>query len=768
MAGYTEYIAKMRQEGALDDDIVSAYREDSPHASADIDRMLREGASATDIVDVIAESPAAQATQANPQVSEGFLEKTGKALQYGLAQAGVGLGRTAHYTGKLTGLEAAKKVGAYLEDGGKSIAPENYKPASQDFFEPREADKGIGGFGWGYLPRMLLESSPGLAADLGAGALTGGAGFIASNAARNLGPAIDARVANNGGRDPTASDYAMAAGSAALQAGLNRVGINPAISGVTKGAGLAAISQIPAGIAKAGAVDAAAGAAGNIVDQIGVTAGTEKGLTISPHEAIGSGVSSGAMGGAVRGARGVGDVVNAVRFRGMDDAVGNRLADRIQGMGIEPKTPKDAHQALRVTEDALKRDSDVARSEVFDRLSNRDGDAREAVHAAESLLNNGRQIEPGRFDQLRQAIGGTPHGDRLISAMEERSALNLVKSTGRYDDQAGTFAGGLSATPFVNDTLNPLSWLTDRTKRAIGGLAGVGLAAEVPFITKAVASGMLPKALALQAAAYGAIRGVDAVTGSRQPLGQFLNRYSGRSSVPALAGAPFPLPEAGMPAKAPAESTSASQGRAGRAGLSAVSEALSDSPSPGKSTPVMVEAMRADDRAANAGLSAVERAFRTDEGATGNGRPSGGSEKTVDGHQGDSGYMGSSEGLKGADESLRSSSGRSEAETISSSSGRYSVDRTMDGVSSRKRYVARTREHLDTRAKFGDELEAVAPNHSAEIETLINRLNKHARSAELATSMIEDTIVSLPLGLQSAAWDAFIKHQSRISATYPR
>lgn len=758
--GIGDDFAKLRGEGLSDDQILSEYRdyarEYAPHDISSIDRLLGEGAYARDILDTIADTPVAPP---NPQASEGVLEKSGKALQYGAAQAAAGLGSTAKWIGQGTGLEAAKQVGAYLEDTGRAIAPRNYKPASQDFFDPYDQDKGLGGFGWGYLPRMILEGSPGLAMDIGAGALTGGAGFLASNAARTFGGSMDARTQNNGGKEASAADYAIAGGSSALQAALGRIGINPALSSVTKGAGLSALSQLPGQMAKAGAVDAASGVAGNVIDQAGVTAGTDKGLTISPHEAMGSGISSGAMGASVRGARGVGDVTNAIRFRDMDEVVGERLAGRFQRLGIDPKSPEDAHRAIEATEESLKRESSTARTQAFKRLGDRAVEAHEIIYGTESLLDNGSPIAASRFDQLRDAIGGTPQGDRLIAAFEERSALNLIKSTGRYDDDEGTFAGGLSATPFVNDTLNPLSWFKDKTKRAVSGMAGIGLMAEVPFITQAVTSGMLPKALALQAAAYSGARALDALTASRNPLAEYLNRFddSGASASKAQA-----------PGKAPSESIGGDEGRAARAGLYAVTNALDDSPRAGKPMPISEGTTAGADRADKAALSAVEEALRAPEASTESTVPSGGSEKAVDGHQSASGHGGSAERLTGAGEPPRASSGRSQTETISSSSGRYSVERSMDGVGSRKRYVARTREHLDTRAKLGDELEDLAPSHARAIEGLINKLNKQARSADEAYSFVEDTINALPWDKRSEAFDIFLRHEPQISATFRR
>jgi hypothetical protein len=286
-------IRRLRAEGVTDDEILNNYREYAPHHAADIDKILSEGANATEIIDTVIWQPSGDA---RVSISEGFLQSSGKALQYGSGQAAAGLGRTAVRLGELTGIDMAKTGGEALETLGKGLLPQGYKPASADFFDPQGSDKGLGGFGWRHLPRTVIESAPGLAMDIGAGAATGGGGFLASNAARSFGPAVDERVRNNGGREASGSDYALAGASSALNAYLNKVGMNPALTGVTKGAGMAALAQIPGQIAKAGAVDAATGVAGNVIDQAAVTAGTDKGLSLDAHQALGSGLASGATG----------------------------------------------------------------------------------------------------------------------------------------------------------------------------------------------------------------------------------------------------------------------------------------------------------------------------------------------------------------------------------------------------------------------------------------------------------------------------------------
>lgn len=712
-------INRLRQEGVSDDDILSGYRTYAPHNSGDVDRLLSEGVSVKRLVDGISTAPHElhSPPTASPQDSEGALEKSRKALQYGAANAAVGVGRTAHWLGEASGLDTAKTAGEAIADFGKSIVPENYKPASQGFYYPQGKDAGAGGFGWGYLPRTILEGAPGLAIDLGAGALAGPAGFMASSASRSFGPSMDVRVENNGGKPASVTDYVAAGGSAALQAYMNKVGINPAISGVTKGAGLAAISQIPGQVAKAGAVDALAGAVGNLVDQVGVTAGTDKGLTIDPHEMLGAAASSGAMGASVRGVRGAGDITNAVRYSDMDPVVAGRLADRFNRLGIEPRDPEGAFKAVTVAEEALSGETGRARKDLRTMLGREESSRhREAMDTAEVLLSNGETISMDRLGQLRDALGSSALGKRYIEKLEERSALNSLKAKGRFED--GYFAGGVSSSPLMEDTINPASWARNPTKRAIGGAAAIiGLGSELEMARALVAPAALAKAMALQGGIYGAARTVDAITGSRNPVHEFTSRFGadGSGGVPLRpVGSPM-LDEAALPIPARLPPESALAAHEGATGLEAVQR-------------VAQEAVQAQ-RARQAG-------------------------------------KGSSEASEAASEAIKDSGERIDPRTIRIDHRGYSVERPRETIVSVDRYTAKTRAHMNTRANFGDGLESIAGDHAGVARSLVNKLNLQARSWEEAKSYVEDAINELPWGQRSQAWDVYLKHEAGLRATY--
>jgi len=695
-------IARLRSEGITDDEILSAYRDFAPHHASDIDRLVSEGAQARDILDTAA-STSAQADPQAPQDTQGVLEKSAKALQYGGAQAAVGLGRTAHWLGEASGIDMAKSAGEVLTSFGKGMAPEGYRPAYADFMDPKASEKGMGGYGWGYLPRMILEGAPGLVMDIGAGAIAGPGGFMASNAARGFGPAIDARVENNGGREASGSDYAIAAGSSALQAYLNRLGLNPALSGVTKGAGMGAIAQIPGQVAKAAAVDAASGGVGAVVDRAAVTAGTDKGLTIDPHEVLGSAASSGATAGALRTLRGVGDVTNAIRYADMDPAVAGRLATRIEKLGIEPDSPEQAFKAVEIAEATISSERLRARNDYVTNVG-RDGrsKAEPLMGSAEAILGQGGKLTDEHMAGLREALSDNPHGQRYLSAIEEHNALNDLKTKGRFED--GYFAGGLSSSSLVEDGINPASWLRSPTKRAIGTTAAMfGLGTELEAIRALAAPVAAAKMLALQGAAYGGVRAVDGITGSRNPVREFTGRFGGSGSQ----GSPL-TPE----------------------------------------SPIMQRA-----------FSAVEEPAAQGMAIKATGEPVGALEAVGLG-------KGSPEDARAAREASRGSDEAIDSEPIRIEVGPYVVERPRDSIANVKAYVTKTRSRMEARAAFGNELEAIANGHDNVVHGLINQLNNKAKSFAEAASLVEDAINELPWDKRSEAWDIFSKHEARLRGTY--
>jgi len=541
-----EDLRVLRGEGERDDAILNRYRDFAPQHRSDIDELLKAGERPEAILDGLARfyaqgaptgSPGqfkAPQTPADPMANKGTTQRFLEALQYGAANRLAGYGSTAKALG-------ATDAGGAVMKAAQGFAPSSYHPASADFFDPRPGDKGIGGYGWSYAPRMIAEAAPGLAVDLAAGALTGGLGFLASNASANLGPNLDARMANQKeGSQPTTGDYAAAGLSTLAETALSRVGLNNALTSVTRGAGMGAVKAIPGAVVKAGAVDAAAGTAGNVIEQVGRTAGTDAGLSVSAHEAIGSGVLSGGLGGSIRGIRGVGDIVNAIRYSDMDPARATRLADHFTRLEADnPTNAADAFQAIQRVEGRLRASLGVAEENAKSYLRHIKKTAPEGddtlitLATTTSLLNDGAKVSESKLASLRERLGAYSEGVRLVEALEDLQSLNTLKRQGRMAD--GYFAGGMSASRLGENIINPSSYARNVSNATIGGVATLGAFMEAPA---ALAIGLNPlslgKAFAAQGALYGGLRVADEITGSRNPVAEFVKRHQAKKQLPIL------------------------------------------------------------------------------------------------------------------------------------------------------------------------------------------------------------------------------------------
>lgn len=519
--GYADDIAKLRQEGASDDEILKTYREIAPQDSTDIDKLMGEGVGAKDILDTITSSPAKPKPQA-PGADDGILEKGRKALQYGAANRAIGYGATARNLGMGEN---------WLEKAGKANLPENYKSASADFFDPQGGDKGIGGYGWGYLPRMLLESTPGLLMDLGAGVATGGAGFLASNAASSFGGNVDARVENNGGKAAGATDYAAAAGISGLGAYLNRLGITGAggaANSALKGAGLEAAKRVPGVLASSAAKEGLTEGAQNIVEQAGQTAGTDKGLNVDIHQTGGAAIAGGAMGAGLRATTLPGDAVNAVRQAGTDQDSNIRVAERLKGLDNGITDSGEQFRALKTVQSNIDTSVGVAKTKANWLI--KEAGAEEAVANARATLKTGEQLTSDQLGVLKEALGGHADGVKLLEDLTDFNTLNRIKQSGTVDKTTESFDGGIIGK--MGNILDPKRMGKTLFGKAAGGFSAAS-ALELPFAAQAgITFPAIAKFLAAQSALYAGAKGVDKVMGNSNPVATFRDQFSGLDQTP--------------------------------------------------------------------------------------------------------------------------------------------------------------------------------------------------------------------------------------------
>jgi len=471
-----------------------------------------------------------------PDVMEGQsgLKKLAKALSFGVANRLVGYGKSGKHT---------IGYGDAVQKAGEAIAPSDYRPASVDFFDPQEKDKGIGGYGWGYLPRTLAETVPGLAMDLGAGALFGPGGFIASQTAANFGPTLEARVANNGpGAEATATDYAAAAGSSVANAALDRIGLGGKIPGLgvtvpgalnttIKGTGAKALAQIPAAVAKAGVSEGVANAAGDLIDQAATTAGTESGLDLDLHQAGGAGIIGGATGAGIRTVRTPGDVIGAIRDREYDPQSATRVAKYIEESGVDPNGAEGGYRAMTVAEGRIDAAISARKTEANPFI--RERGAEELVGAALNQLKAGERLTPKQITDLETTLGDRPDGMELVNALKDRDTLNRLSTRGvtrTGADGRGEFQGGAA---FKHERLlNPLK-MYGRLLGAGGVAVGAASQYSIPFVSQAaIAASKLAPFVGAHAGLYAGVQGIDSLLGKRNPVTQFRDRFSGFADTP--------------------------------------------------------------------------------------------------------------------------------------------------------------------------------------------------------------------------------------------
>jgi hypothetical protein len=519
----------LRERGESDAKILNRYREFDPETAGDIDTLLKRGEPANKILDrLTAYHASSEAPQDRPdgQADKGWVDTYKNALQYGAANVARGLSKSA----KAAGFD---KTGDVLESGAHMVEPAQgaYDPAGGhfDYKDPST---------YKYIPRTLVEGAPGLATDLAAGAIGSVAGpagsvamFGASNAARNFGPNLEARMENQGpGAKPTATDYGAAGASTLAQAALARLGINPAISGVAKGAGAAVIPQVIGQVGKAGLAEASTGAVGNLVDQAGRIAGTKADNTtvggggVNWDEVGNNAAISGVTGATVRGLRGIGDATNAVRFRDVDPDAAARVVARLDANGIKPDGADGAYKAVTMARKTLDKAIGAAHDDLKPLLKS-SGDLEETrglIRDARTILANHGEVPEEKLQAIRDSIGGTKKGAPFVDLLEERQALNQLASKGNFDPATRTHAGGIVASPAVQNLLNPSRYVAQKVAAGAAGVAGLSsLGALGVLATNAAPIG------AGIAGAYGGARLLDNAIGLRNPTQEFANRFRG-------------------------------------------------------------------------------------------------------------------------------------------------------------------------------------------------------------------------------------------------
>ena len=474
----------------------------------------------------------------------GFLQKGKDALEQGAHDAFQGLGDTANVT-----IGPGKISGALYAAAHKVAPTDGYTPASEGLNDTTKSllERAK------YLPRALLEGAPGLAADLTAGVALGPPGFVASNAARSLGPSVvsSSQTHGNDPNNPTTGDYVRGGLGTAATAALSRLGLNPALQD-TVGEGAQTLAPMAVGIAKGAATDA-----GSNILQEGIQKAVVNGQNPldDPSGLALAGAAGAATGGGLRAVHGlasgeVADVNNNIKFKDLTDRPeeGNALADLYEGRKFS--TPKDAFESLDAVDKVIDKHISDFSSAIKPQLKNLQeaneykDDTGRVLDNVKHALSEGQVVPDAHLDELRSRLGDTHEGENLLQGLTLKNTQNKVKATGVVNPgeksifglgSKPTFGGGIQASP-IGDYMNPIG---NRGKYGplgvAGGVSSLHMIAPglgfLPHVGLPLAGGVLGAQLTARLAS----NAIDKLLGNKNVLKNFNDRF-GPQGDPAITG----------------------------------------------------------------------------------------------------------------------------------------------------------------------------------------------------------------------------------------
>lgn len=533
-----EKINKARAAGLSDDEIATFISEKDQTFAGKLTKSREAGLSNTEVLNFLA-GPKERSSPVDPSyLAEQFQGGLGRGIQ--------GYANTADKLG--VGGEVSKKA----NELGQAIASGQRESATDRFFNPKQGDTTVLGYGVGSIPGAIAESGAGMVADLGAmvagGAAAGPAGAIAlplaSYGLREYGDQLDKRMANQGGAPASGTDQAAVAASVLAQAALNRVGLGK----VGGGASIGNRGWAEGGKRIAGAIgtEAATEAAQQLTEQVGSTAGTQKGLTIDPRELGGAAILGGASGGTFRlvgeagvQARNVTDAYNtrSLDFKEEAGNVASEIARISEANKRELGNAKQDTQSLIDYESRLNvmREAPTKRAVAELDAMKRRGEVSEADHAAAVSALTDRPTVAG-LQVAERLIGGMGEGADAISLAKRASIVGQIKEAGGYTKD-GVIKGGLGAKAerLLSEAKNTLV-----TAGLGGGLAYAGYKGLGTFgATLSSLKGAAPAAAVL-GGTYLGLKALDKLMGTSSPTAQVVRRFG-------KAGNPVNLPSDTLP-----------------------------------------------------------------------------------------------------------------------------------------------------------------------------------------------------------------------------
>jgi hypothetical protein len=383
----------------------------------------------------------------------------------------------------------------------------------------------LGGMGLGGLAGSVI---PG--AGTAGGALVGGlTGPMVFEAAQQLGPLALERAKNNGREVPNSEDWKYATGTSAGMGALNAIA--PGLSGSLKRM----------------LVEGATEGTQSVVEQVGSTVNTKKGLEVDPRQALAEGIIGGTSAGMVDTS--VGTVRAAANLvtggspkSDMTEeeskaaaSYAQRLIKKAEANGydlgdVDRSAKKGAREAVDQTHVDMTTELKVLFDDLKDRIAIQDRDS--VAEVSEKILahiayRKARNKTKNRVDQenfaaVERLTGDTQEGQRALNLMRELNQMTEIHN--------GGYKGGVSA---VTDQFLPIG---------LGGEAGYDQGrAMAEYVMRPMASlytGVATGGASTlgQLGVVGTGRAIDKVTGRRSRVQRYVDQYGNQQGQPAATG----------------------------------------------------------------------------------------------------------------------------------------------------------------------------------------------------------------------------------------
>lgn len=464
-----------------------------------------------------------------------------------------GAGRTiAAYTGK-------GPVGDWLQEEGKSIAPENFVPS------PIYDKSGF--HASGILP-TLARAAPSIGAGLTAAGVAAGlapaAGVVAPmlgygglSALQSAGDEAQTAANNRTGQENapiTNADLvkggAIAAGTGAIGALVPATRILPgAAKTVATGVGTTGVVNAVKRLASTARMNAATGAAQSAFEQGAQTAGTPGGLNIDPTQVANS-AAGGAVAGAFMGAKPFyKETANALNYRGLQNdpalmgatvKVANRVQQNAEGTNIDPgylftgASQRNGGNAWAKTVSGIENELGAAVSDLKSRVTL----PVDADNALSSALK-GQHPTAGGYDTIARAIKGDPQADNVLDLLRQKQAASIIEDTGINHN--GKFRGGIGS--HFSHILTGENIGKTGLVAAGGALLGEGAGHVIAWN---------PGVLAGAAGATVLAKMLDHLTSAASPAARLVKNFADDGATPVRLGTvPPPPPPAPSPVVTP-------------------------------------------------------------------------------------------------------------------------------------------------------------------------------------------------------------------------